>query len=467
MNHKLYKRFFTYISIGFFGTFFAQKFDKKYTENFKTNKDVEIAINASNTVINVTSWNKNEVQIEAFIEIEGVIKEEAEKYIKNWGFEALGNSGKVQITSKVNNSFNFKNDFVFFDNMNFDFQMPEIDMSNIEAIVLPDMDFDFDLDMDFDFAIDDVFYLSEDISVKKNKNEDTNDNESWEFTFKDNEGKVKIKSKKEWEKFKKTERYQKFENKLAEKKETLRKRFKENKAKIRIAYESANKKKAMNKEMIEEAVENARKRLKELNFHLSSDRKSLTTDGKKIKINKRLEIKVPKGATFDLNTRHCKVKLANTVAYGNVKYGTFNANNLNGGKLTIEYSPVTINDLNACTLFLNNVTDAKIASVTNTKVNANSSGVFINLINDNVDIKTKLGDLEITKFVPNFNSFNLSLDSSSAILNFTNLKEKLNFSATSLNTTSKLNNTTFQGVISLKTNRISINGKNSKLTVIK
>ncbi len=72
-----------------------------------------------------------------------------------------------------------------------------------------------------------------------------------------------------------------------------------------------------------------------MKLDFNSDSDDFTINGKKVKIKKRLEIKVPKGATFDLNTRHCKVKLPNTVASGKVKYGTFNANNLNGGELTI------------------------------------------------------------------------------------------------------------------------------------
>jgi hypothetical protein len=96
----------------------------------------------------------------------------------------LGNSKKVKITSKGNGAFNFKNDFVFFDGMNFDFKMPDIDFSNIEAIVLPDMDFDFDLDFDFD--IEDIEDFDENIGK----------NGRYDFIWNDGDDKVVIKSKK-------------------------------------------------------------------------------------------------------------------------------------------------------------------------------------------------------------------------------------------------------------------------------
>ena len=79
----------TYKVVGFLFTAFfisslhAQKFDKKFNENFKVNKDLVLAINASNADIDVTTWNLNEVAVEALITVEGLSKKEAEKFLKN------------------------------------------------------------------------------------------------------------------------------------------------------------------------------------------------------------------------------------------------------------------------------------------------------------------------------------------------------------------------------------------------
>ena len=76
----------TYKSIGFLiAAFFisglqAQKFDKKYNETFKVNKDVLVQINASNADINVTTWNRNEVAVEAIITVEGLSKRDAQEF---------------------------------------------------------------------------------------------------------------------------------------------------------------------------------------------------------------------------------------------------------------------------------------------------------------------------------------------------------------------------------------------------
>lgn len=114
MKRKLYN---TIVFSFFVANIFAQKTDKKYTEKFYTNKNVEIVLNASNTHVEVQNWNKNEILVEASIEVEGVSKKEAQKYIDKWRFEALGNKSKVRINANGSGHFGFGNDdFVLFNN---------------------------------------------------------------------------------------------------------------------------------------------------------------------------------------------------------------------------------------------------------------------------------------------------------------------------------------------------------------
>ena len=453
MKHKLYKNIITFTAICFLGTAFAQKFDKKFTENFNVNKDVIIEINASNTDINVTTWNKNQVQVEAYIEIEGLSKKEAEKYFKNWDFEALGNSKKVEITSKGSYGLGAKTDFIFFNDM--DFSFPDIEIPDVDLIVLPEMNFDFDFDFDYDEILEDLDDIDDKIGENGNYN----------FTWNHGNNNIVIKSKKEWEAFKKTKKYQELKKELAESKEKLRKNFVESKVKMKKELAKAKVELAkIDKTKIKAQLAKAKAKIKEMkfNFHTKGSDK-LIINGKEIKIKKRLEIKVPKKATFDLNTRHCKVKLPNTVASGNVKYGSFNANDLAGGRLTVDYSPVTINSLNACTLFLNNVTDAKIASVTNTSLTNNSSGVKIVRINENVNLTDKFGELLIESFHPNFGEFVLNLSQSNATLLMGNTKTNFKYKVNKI----KLDN---KNVVRItknapKNNLIKVNGEYSSLVI--
>lgn len=471
MKHKLYKPILTLFAIGFLGTISAQKFDKKFTENFKVNKDVEVQINASNTDINVTTWNKNEVQVDAYIEIDGITKEEAEKYFKNWNFEALGNKSKVKINANDSFMGRFGNNFTYLDNMNFDFTFPDMDFSDIEVIKIPDMDFDFDFD-DFNIDLKDLEIGSLDLDEMVERDGD------YEFRWKDDERDIKITSKKEWEAFKKTDDYKKLKKELEEGKKKVKEQLRVSKIKIQKDREKIKKEllenrkkikeelakarveiKKINKEEIRKSLEKAKQSIKEMKINFSNENGEIIINGKKVKVKRRLEIKVPKNATFDLNTRHCKVKLPNTVASGNVKYGSLDARNLLGGRLTVNYSPVSIQDMNACTLFLNNVTDATIASVTNTKLSNNSSDVKILRVNNNVNLSDQFGEILVESFSPDFGDFILNLQNSEATLILNGVPAQYNYNVERIN----LNNTA-KKVTNAK-NSIKVNGKYSTLVI--
>lgn len=452
MNHKLYKPIITLMAICFLGYTYAQKFEKKFTENFNVNKDVEVAINSSNTEINVTTWNKNEVQVKAYIEIEGLSKEEAEKYFKNWNFEALGNKSKVKITSQGNNSLGLRNDFVIFNNMDFNF--PDIQLPNLDSIIIPDMNFNFDFDFDHENILEDLDNL--DINMEENGN--------YSFQWNDDDTHIIIKTKKEWETFKKSKQFKELKKKMAVKQVKMKKSFAETKEKMKKGLAKAKLEyQKVDKAEIKRALAEAKKHIMEMKLNFNSESDNITIDGKKIKIKKRLEIKVPKNATFDLNTRHCKVKLPNTVASGRVSYGDFMVANLSGGNLTIDYSKVSVNDLKGCTLSLNNVTDAKIASVTNATMNNNSSGIHILKLNKNVKISDEFGDLTIEDFNSKFGEFILNLSHSNATLNLVNSNSGFKYNVN--NTKVDNNRAEFLNKNNTNNNLIIINSDYSNLLI--
>ena len=456
----------TYKSVGFLiAAFFisglyAQKFDKKYTENFKVNKDVLLAINANNADINVTTWNKNEVAVEAVITVEGLSKKEAQKYLNSWDFEALGNRKKVSIKTHGDR-------FVYFGDNSFNFDMPEI--------IIPDMNFDFEMPEivipDFKIDFQNIWDGIEDIDF------DEDDDRTFSFVSKGKNKTVVIKTKKDWEKFKKSDDFKELKKSLRVSVDRAKERYRkvdkkkinEEIAKAKVAVKS------INKEKLEKSLAKARVAIEKMKVKLAKNYKNgenifvIENDDnkKKVKITKKIIIKVPKNATFDLNTRHSKVKLPKGKTSGKVSYGTFNSEGLQGGDLRIYYAPVDINTLNACTLFLNNVTDANLASVSNTILNTNSSGVKIKNVNNNVDVTSKFGELLLSKIVSGVNDFKLNLNFSEAIVNFSKLKEKLNFTQVDdvINTNTK--NIILNGNFSVNNNSISIKGKQSKLTLNK
>lgn len=462
MNFNKYKVVVTFLTIIIAGSAFAQKHDKKFKETFNVNKDVVMEINASNTDIDVSTWNKNQVQVEATIEVEGLTKEEAEKYLKNYKFEAMGNSKRVEITSKGTGFYGLHDNIVIF---NDDFHFPEvvipdidIDIPEVEAIVIPDMHLDKifeDLDeLEFDFD-----------KYKK-------DGETYFFEWKDNARKIKIKSKEEWEKFKKSDEYKKLKAEMKASKEKLRKELKKvevdvkkvNKEAIEKALKQA--KIAMAKVDIQKELDKARKHLnrvkKEYYFNSGSD--DVIINDKKIKVKKRITIKVPKGATFDLNTRHCKVKLPTTTASGKVSYGEFIAEGLAGGDLNIYYAPVTIRTVNKSDLSLHNVTDATIASVTNTSLSSSSGELKIDEVFSDVNLESSFGELTVKALPVSAKNFNVVLKQSDARIDGTSFPKDLIVMGGSGNVSGD-----FSGNFSVKTkdNRVVIKGKYSSLKLIK
>ncbi len=490
MTFKQFK--ITTLSLLLTSAVFAQKFDKKFSEKFNTNKDVLVNINATNADIEVTTWNKNEVSVEAVIEVEGLDKKEAEKFLKNWQFEALGNRSKVQIKTGSNNYRSLgKNNFVYFntngnnpariyrhnndDNIIVIPEMPEmpevIEIPEMPEIVIPEINFD------------EIVYGLEDIEFDFDKY--AKDGGNYFFQWKDGVNDITIKSKKEWETFKKTKKYKKFKESQEKRKKALKKRLKEveakrvNKKEMRRAMEKARAEvRKVNREEIRRELANARKEIerarKEVNktrysYSYSTNSNDFTINDKKVKVTKKIIIKVPKDATFDLNTRHCKVKLPKTKASGKVSYGTFKADVLNGGKLNVSFSPVIINSLNACTLFLNNVTDAQVASVANTTLNSNSSRLTVDAIFKDVEISNKFGELTINKIAPNCNSLKILLNYSDAGINSLGINNKLNFDSSGNMKTSKNGDIKFNGNFTVvsKDEKIEIAGKYSQLTLKK
>lgn len=462
MKFSKYKLVTLFLALGAFMSVQGQKHDKKYNETFNVNKDVVIDINASNTEIEVTTWNQNQVLVQAVIEVEGLTKKEAEKYLKNYTFDAMGNSKRVVIKSKGSGYYGFNNDFVIFNDLDFDF--PDV--------VIPDMNFDFSFpdietivvpEVNFDALFNGLDKLEFDFERY------SKDGENYFFQWKDSARNISIKSKKEWEKFKKSKEYKEWKAEMKKNAERIRKDF----AKAKKEMKSVNKDvitkalkeaqiamKKVDKEMMNKEIKEAMKKMGKVkgNYFLSTDG-DMTVNGKKVKIKKKITIKVPKGATFDLNTRHCKIKLPTTTAYGRSSYGSFKAEGLIGGNLDIYYAPVSVQTVKDGKLSLHNVTDAIIASVANATLSSSSGELKINEIFSDVDLASSFGNLSIRKLNGELSDFNLTLRQSDAKIG------KSFF----VNNMKSGNKDSFTGNFMLETKKggVSINGKYSTLTLIK
>jgi hypothetical protein len=297
-------------------TTYAQKFDKKYTEEFNTNADVVIDVDTRHTDIQIETWNKNKVSIEATIEIEGASKEKAEEIIKNWKFKVLGNKNVIEIISKTNSLFtnsraiHINGDVLRIEENDFDFVMPEVSIGNLGVldsfdVVMPDV-FVFPeplvfLDVDsfhFDFDMPDFDY-------EKYKN-DKNYMKNWQKKMKKNLEKIR---KVEWNvksvKIKERSAKLKEELKTAQekRKKALQKHAKERK---KILEEHTKERKKMAK-IRKEVHEKRREELAKNRLII----KNVLADRDKIKIKRIIKIKAPKNAKFNMNVRYGSMSFPN------------------------------------------------------------------------------------------------------------------------------------------------------------
>jgi len=422
----------------------AQTFDKKVSESFKVNSNVEVVVDANNTDVTIETWNKNEVEIEAVMEVEGVTKEEASKILASWEFEALGNSNKVKITSRAD-GMNFNLDFheMDIDIPEMDFEIPEIDFPEIEIpeIVFPEIDFstfefpempDFEeIEFDYDAYKTDSTYLKqykEQVAVQVER-------------FKKSDWKEKMDSIRNTEEYKRNVHNMKRASKEIQKelKEVFNSReYKEAMEQVEMVTEQVTKELLANKEYIEQQTELTKEATKKAWEMIEKMREDGTFDSiqnfseniyfhygdsknSKIKIRKSIKVKVPKNATFDLQVRHGKLnvpdsnkKMSAVISYGDFVGGVIVGKN---NELRISNSPVSIEVLNSGNVTLKNVPKATFGAFSNANLFSNSSDVFIEVIGENADVSHKFGNLEISKVTSNFNSLNLILDYSKASVN--------------------------------------------------
>ena len=92
-------------------------------------------------------------------------------------------------------------------------------------------------------------------------------------------------------------------------------------AKAKLQY------KEIDKQKIKQELQKVKEQIMKMKLNVNSNTDNNCIDGRKIKINKRLKIKIPKAATFDLNTRQSNIKLHNIITSRKMGCDSFNADN--------------------------------------------------------------------------------------------------------------------------------------------
>ena len=304
----------------------AQKSDKKYTEEFKTNSDVIINVDTRHTDIQIETWNKNMVSIEATIEIEGASVEKMEEIIKNWKFTALGNKKEIEIISKTNSLFagnrviSINDDILRIAENDIDFVIPEVSVGNLAIldslhVVMPDALHFPDLTIAPEFESFSFEFETPEFDYDKYKN-DKDYMKKWQEEMKKSLEKMNVELKEKSIILKENSAKLKEELKAAQeaRKEALIEHAQQRKKALKKSQEI--RKKALEKHSKErkEATKLRRevyeKRRKEL-AKRRADINVILADRDKVKIKRIIKIKAPKEAKFNMNVRYGSMSFPN------------------------------------------------------------------------------------------------------------------------------------------------------------
>jgi len=397
-------------------TSFGQKETKTYKETFSVGKDAVIDINTSYTDIEFQTWDKDQVVVEATIELEGATAKEAEQYFKKGGVSILGNSKKIEISTHAENPVLFGNDFGDIVVNDFIIDIPEF--PEIDPFIL-------------DFAIPDLHDMPEMIEMppmppvpigsfdyEAYKKDGEAYMKKWKKEFDKNFNEDYKKRMEEWSE-RMHERSGEWKKRIEERKEEQQERMHEREEIIKQAHEAR-----------QQAMEAGKKALMQNRKALDSarivfiDRDSLhnapkiffgssKSGNKTYKVKKTIKIKMPKSAKLKMNVRHGEVKLAAntrnmdaTLSYARLLAATIDGDQTN---IVASYSPVSVASWDNGQLHTNFSEKVALKDVKSLRLSANSSQVTIDRLLKSANIVNNLGALRINTVSKDFQDLDISV----------------------------------------------------------
>jgi hypothetical protein len=284
-----------------FGMIQAQEFKTPVSE-FPVAEQVKVIIDASYTEIEIEEWNKNRVEVQGVMQVEGLSDSEAKSIFDSWIIETEKRGNTVEITA---NSDSFGNEFFFIHNDkylgNVVVDIPEISAHVLEAldsihVVLPeiadfpDIEYNFDLNTNLDF-------------------------ESLSFDYEEYEKNSAYLM--EWQERNK-EQLQRLKEELKESHLEMAEQQKEMEKQIIVIREEARAQAERQEERHAVEIERqaqlaemeARKMEKEV-MKRQTEIQKILEKRQKVKVKRTLKIKMPKNAKLEMDVDYCKITTVN------------------------------------------------------------------------------------------------------------------------------------------------------------
>ncbi|TBW26489.1 hypothetical protein [Gramella sp. KN1008] len=380
---------------------FAQT--KKLSKNYKTPADVNVEIDSRHTNIIIENWDKNEVEIEAYLEGDTGNKEETQKLLEAWQLSTASSQGTVKIKSGGGMNMNVDIDMARLEGSLS--ELPEMlgplmenlapMLSSIAANPLPPEFTDNMRDMKFDYE-----------AYKKDGDKYL---EKWEANFEKKFGKdFEVKMEKWAKEMEKNS--EKFEKEYEAKMEVWAKNFEKDME--AWGEEFGKKMEAWGEEFgkqFEASMENGNSKV------------FIFEDGKSSNSKKTIKLKVPRDAKLHLNVRHGELKLGSTIKNlkADLSHSRLSANRLMGKNTNVKvaYSPVKIAYWDYGILSTDFVQNCSIEKAVSIKLNSNSSDIRIKELQKTGVLSGSFGKLDIDNLGAGFETLNITLENSDLELN--------------------------------------------------
>ena len=408
----------------------AQTQKKTYSESFNVGDNTVLNINTSHTDIEFDTWNKNQVLVEAVIELEGATEEEAEKYFKNNPIKILGNSSEIEVSTRNSRSWHsahisgvpgYTDDIVveipdapYVEPFFLDIEIPELpEIPELAAMPpLPPMppvpsmkhgQFDYQ-----EYQERGEAYLKEwSESFREGFDEEWAEQmEEWGEQYRTNMEEFKIQQ----------------EEQRAER-EAMREELREEREEMRQQAEEMREEAREERARAREEMRIAREEQREVqrSVIISSDKASApkiyyhSSDGKsgKFEVKRSIKIKMPKSVKLKMNVRYGEIKLAENTKDINatLSYARLHATTIDGDKTNIvaAYSPVVVQEWNVGKLNTKFSGEIALKDVKYLTLDATSSEVTIDRLFNSAKVRNNLGSLYIRSVAPEFSDMDISV----------------------------------------------------------
>lgn len=291
---------------------YAQQFETPLQE-YKVNSGVAVSVEASYAEIEIVEWNKNKVEIQGIMNVQGLPEDEAQSLFDSWDINTQADANAIRIRS---NSSNFGNEYFFFNSDkylgNVIVDIPAstgrvVDIIDSIHFVLPELenfpDMNFEMNPNFQFNSDSIAFDYEEFKNNSDYLEQWQERNKEQLKhlkeeLRENQAELAMNQKEIQREIKEAQREVQREMKMAN--EEMKKEMYQAQKEIKLAKEE------IKKEVYRAQLE-ARAEIHREVSEREHEVMRIMEDRQKVKVKKRLIIRVPKNAKLELDVDYCKI----------------------------------------------------------------------------------------------------------------------------------------------------------------